>query len=86
MTDKRKLKLGFYYKDDDYDNEVKTVMTVPVVEDITPEINVIGDAFNNFLAQVGYIRRDCILMESLTVDEYEFLHDCLAEYRETRGV
>ncbi len=47
------------------------------------ELHDLGESFNNFLRQMGYIRHnDYILMTDLTAEELEAVESCLADLRE----
>lgn len=51
------------------------------------ELNDMGEAFNNFLRQMGFIRHnDYILMQDLTEDELEAVESFLSDLREEAKV
>ena len=54
--------------------------------DICPgdtELDTIGDQFNAFLSQIGYVRENpCMFLEDVTDDELEALEQFLIDYRQ----
>ncbi len=76
------IKIGFSYEDK-FGNAYEASSKVGVFESLgDTELNVIGEQFNIFLRQIGYIRpHDNILMEDLTEEELEALGDYLTEFR-----
>jgi len=45
----------------------------------------LGRVFNRFLEQCGYIREhEYLFMEDVTYEEYDYLTDCLYQYRENK--
>lgn len=56
--------------------------TINVFYDLESELDVIGQQLNAFLRQAGYTRpHDCIMMESITDEEYADLLQYLDELR-----
>lgn len=74
-----KVTIKFSYTNEFGDHYSAKSAFTPIEEE---EINYLGDTFNNFLRQIGFIRRnDYMLMEDLTEDELEAVGDFLREFR-----
>ena len=85
MEDYRYLTIGFTYKDSNTGTVYTSESTFPVFEEVVDtDLGLIGEQFRCFLDQVGYygMRNDCMLMESLTDDEYDAVIDFLEKYRD----
>ncbi|MBP3673326.1 MAG: hypothetical protein J6J18_05800 [Oscillospiraceae bacterium] len=78
-----KLTIGFHLVDE-CGNEFSSESTLEVFHDLgDTDLSVIGDQFNSFLKQCGYVRyNDHILMEDLTDVEHDALVDFLEDLRE----
>ena len=82
QEESNKITIGFHYVDT-MGNTYDSSSTVEVFYDMgDTELSVIGDQLNAFLRQCGYYRRrDTILMEDITDDEYDALMMTLDEMR-----
>ena len=78
-----KLTIGFHLVDE-CGNEFSSESTLEVFHDLgDTDLSVIGEQFNSFLKQCGYVRyNDHILMEDLTDVEHDALVDFLEDLRE----
>lgn len=79
-----RIKIGFALTDQ-LGNEYSATSNVEVFESLgESDLDVIGEQFNTFLRQIGYIRnRGCMLMEDLTEEEHDALCNCLQNLRNT---
>ena len=84
--DEPKIKIGFSYEDG-FGNTYGASSKVEVFESLgETELNVIGEQFNIFLKQIGFVRHnDNIFMEDLADDELELLSDYLDKLRSKSG-
>ncbi len=82
-----KVTIGFEYTNEFGDHyEAKSTFMPSDYED-GGELNDMGEAFNNFLRQMGFIRHnDYILMQDLTEDELEAVESFLSDLREEAKV
>ena len=77
-----RIQLSFGYSDEDTKNTYTASSDFEVYSEFETPLEAIGRQLNAFLRQVGYFRaNDNIFMEDITDDEYEFLDNCLSEYR-----
>ena len=77
-----KITIGFNFENE-FGDKYSQSSTVEVFVDFgETDLSVIGEQFNCFLKQCGYIRNnDYILMQDVTEDELEALEDYLCELR-----
>jgi hypothetical protein len=75
----------------EYENEFGHTFTMENKVDVYSEFgNDILDEFarqiNKFMEQIGYLsfNKDKIFLESVTEEEYDYLIECLDEYRENK--
>lgn len=80
-----KLTIGFHLVNEVGD-KFSSESTLEVFHDLgDTDLSVIGDQFNVFLKQCGYVRRnDHIFMEDITDEEYEAIADFLDDLREEK--
>ena len=86
MEENPKIKIGFTYTDY-FSNEYSASSIVEVFDTLgETDLDVIGRQLNAFLIQIGYLREnDCILMDDITEDECNALHEYLQELRERKN-
>lgn len=78
-----KVTIGFEYANEFGDHYKARSTFMPSDIDNGGELADIGEAFNNFLRQMGFIRHnDYILMSDLTEDELEAVESFLSDLRE----
>lgn len=76
-----KVTIGFEYTNEFGDHYEAKSTFMPCEED--SELKYMGDTFNNFLRQMGFVRHnDYILMKDLTEDEVSALTEYLKKLRE----
>ena len=83
-TSKIRFKIEF---ENQYHNIYKMESKVDIYPDLgNDEINELAGQINNFMRQIGYssFNKDKIFLESVTEEEYEYLLNCLDEYREDK--
>ena len=85
MEDEYGLTVKFGLKDESTNTKYKAKSKLRIYDGINDDVLLeIGFEFNNFLRQVGYVRKeDYMLMEDLTEEEVEYLKKCLANRRGT---
>lgn len=81
MEDEPRIKIGF-----NYTNEVGDTFTASSDVGYFPsfgetELSTIVDYFNKFLSQAGFVRKQNMLEESLTDEEYTLMSDYLEKIR-----
>lgn len=75
-----KVTIGFEYTNEFGDRYEAKSTFMPCEED--SELQYMGDTFNNFLRQMGFVRHnDYIFMEDLTEDEADALTEYLKKLR-----
>ena len=81
-----KLTIGFHLVNEGGDKFSSESMLEVFTDLGDTELSVIGDQFNCFLKQCGYVRyNDHILMEDVTAEEHDALVDFLDELREEKS-
>lgn len=80
-----KLTIGFHLENE-FGDKFSHESSLEVFTDLgDTDLSVIGEQFNVFLKQCGYVRRnDNIFMEDITDEEYDALADYLEELREEK--
>lgn len=60
--------------------------TINILSDIEPSpLDILGKQFATFLRQAGYsMEKQYLLMRSVDEEEYEYLENCLNEYRQNK--
>ena len=77
--DNNKLRIAFRYERDG--ESCYSDSTIEICPGDT-ELDAIGDQFNAFLSQIGYIRENpCMFLEDVSDDEREMLGIFLKDYR-----
>lgn len=81
-----KITIGFRFTNE-FGDDFSSDSTVSVYSDLgETELDTIMGAFNQFLRQIGYIRRnDLIFAKDLTEEEYDAVSNFLDDYREGRN-
>ena len=80
--DNQKITVGFRYVNE-FNDKFESESEFAIIGDVSPgELVEIGEKFNTFLKQVGYVRyNDLIFMEDVNEEEYDALQNFLDEYR-----
>ncbi len=80
-----KVTIGFSYNDEQTENYYSAESTMDIDPQYFDVIDELGEQFNTFLKQVGYVRNnDYIFMEDVNEDEYAALAQFLDDYRANR--
>lgn len=82
MEYKNKVSVGFEYTNEFGDHYIAKSTFAPSSYEDGGELYDMGNAFNNFLRQMGFIRHnDYMLMKDLTEDELEAVEYFLSDLR-----
>ncbi len=82
MDEFQKIRIRFEFTNQSGDNFINESHVGICYEIGDGELDIIGEQFNTFLKQCGYIRKnDLIFMEDITEEEYDALLGYLDEIR-----
>lgn len=77
-----RITIGFSYNDEETENYYNAESTMDLDTGFVDVIDELGEQFNTFLKQVGYVRKnDYIFMEDVDEEEHAALSAFLDNYR-----